>query len=224
MRERGRAVNALLVAASTTTPSSPWPTTRKPRAFRLYNNHSSRGHHHNGRDRSLHHPDEAADDRTTTDGGNTTLGGDDDLVGAVDQLLSSSGGRGVEAGDGLDLCSSTWKSVETMAKALAVGQSVVSTISRCYSLPDLGRNSGTRGAAAAAARRSARQAGTEMMHSSLLSGRLAAKALAIFRRCGCPESFGCRRQAAEKEEQERARVRSQSCVSLDTTFPKQYPQ
>eukprot|EP00752_Nemacystus_decipiens_P015592 g13915.t1 len=187
VRERGQAVDALLVAASTATPSSPWPTTHnKPRALRLNGNHA-RGHddNHNGSgDRSLQHPDEPADDKTTTDGGRTTLGGDDDLVGAVDQLLNSGGGRGLEVEDGLDLCRSTWKSVETMARALAVGQSVVSTISRCYSLPELGRKSGAQGAAAAAARRSARQAGTEVMHSSLLSSRLAAKALAIFRRLG----------------------------------------
>lgn len=184
MRERGRVVNALLVAASTTTPSSPWPTSHKPRAFRLSDTTSNRGRYHNGGDRPLHHPDEAADDKTTTDGGKTTLGGDDDLVGAVDQLLGSGGGRGLEVEDSLDLCRSTWKSVETMARALAVGQSVVSTISRCYSLPDLRRNSGAR-AAAAAVRQSARQAGAEVMHSSLLSGRFAAKALAIFRRCVC---------------------------------------
>lgn len=182
VRERGRAVDALLVAASTTTPSSPWPTTYKRRAGRLNGNSNRSRHHHGAGDLSLHHADEAADDKTTTDGGKTTLGGDDDLLGAVDQLLSSGGGSGLEAEDGLDLCRSTWKSVETMARALAVGQSVVSTISRCYSLPDLGRKSGERGAAAAALRRSARQAGTEVMYSSLLSGRVAAKALAIFRR------------------------------------------
>lgn len=185
MRERGRAVDALLVAASTTTPSR--PTIHKPRAFRLNSNHSGHDQHDHdgGGDRSFYHPDDAVD--ATTDGGKTTLGGDDDLVGAVDQLLSSGGGRELEVEDGLDLCRSTWKSVETMARALAVGQSVVSTISRCYSLPELGRNSGTRGAAAAAARLLARQAGTEVMHSSLLSGRLAAKALAVFRRC----AFAC---------------------------------
>lgn len=149
--------SALLVAASTTT-----PITHKPRAF------SSSNHH-------LHHHPADADDRTTTDG-------DDNLVGAVDQLLSSGVRRGLDVDDGFDLCRSTWKSVETMARALAVGQSVVSTISRCYSLPEKGRNSGARGAAAAAVRRSARQAGTEVMHSSLLSGRLATEALAIFRR------------------------------------------
>lgn len=179
MRERGRAVDALLVAASTTAPSSPWPTTHN----------RNRGYRHDsgGGARSLRYQSEqAADEKTTTDGGRTTLsGGDDDLVGAVDQLLSSGGGSGLEVDDGLDLCRSTWKSVATMARALAVGQSIVSTISRCYSLPDLGRNSGARDAAAAAVRRSARQAGTEVMHSSLLSGRWAAKALAIFRRYVC---------------------------------------
>eukprot|EP00903_Cladosiphon_okamuranus_P010240 g9698.t1 len=178
VRERGRVVDALLVAASTTTPSSPWPTpAHKPRAFRP-KNHCSRGYNHH-----QHHPDDAADDKTTTDGGRTPLGGSDDLVGAVDQLLSSGGGRGLEADDGFHLCRSTWKSVETMARALAVGQSVVSTVSKCYSLPELGRNSGARDTAAAV-RRSARQVGTEAMHSSLLSGRLAAKALAVFRRLG----------------------------------------
>lgn len=186
MRERGRAVDALLVAP-----------THKPRAFRLKGNRNHDHNHIGGGDRSLHHPDDTADDRTTTDGGKTTLGGDDDLVGAVDQLLSSGGGGGLEVEDGLDLCRSTWKSVETMARALAVGQSVVSTISRCYSLPELGRNSGARGAAAAAARRSARQAGTEVMYSSLLSGRLAAKALAIFRRCVLHYVSRYTRQAAE---------------------------
>lgn len=125
----------------------------------------------------------ATDGKPYANSGGTMLnGGEDD---DVDQLLNSSGGRGIDAEDGLDLCSSTWKSVETMARALAVGQSVMSTISRCYSLPNLVR-SGPRGAAAAS-RRSAREAGTDAMHSSLLSGRFAAKALAVFRRCVCKQ-------------------------------------
>lgn len=177
VQERGRAVNALLVAASTTTPSNPWRST----------SNNNRGRHHCGdhlhRPSHHHHRDEAADDRTTpnTDGGKSSLDYDDDLMGAVDKLLTSGKGQGPEGEDGLDLCSSTWKSVEAMARALAVGQSVLSTISRCYSLPDLGRGSGRR-RVAAAARRSARQARTEAMHTSLLSGRFAAKALAVFRR------------------------------------------
>lgn len=173
MQERGRAVNALLVAASTTTPSSPWRGTSDNSKRRHCGDHTS---YHR-------HRDEAANDRTApeADGGKSMTDDDDDLVGVVDKLLTSGGGRGPDGEDGVDLCSSTWKSVEAMARALAVGQSVLSTISRCYSLPDLGRGSGRR-RVAAPARRSARQARTEAMHTSLLSGRFAAKALAVFRR------------------------------------------
>lgn len=171
-----------LLAASTTTPSNPWSSSHKSRSLND-NKRNNRGGSFAVGYRCPTPTDTAADDQTTTtDCGDTTLGngGADDLVGVVDRLLSSGG---QDEGDSLDLCSSTWQSVETMARALATGQSVVSTISRCYRLPGLGRNSSGTQVAAEAVRRKARQAGTEAMHSSLLSGRFAAKALAIFRRC-----------------------------------------
>lgn len=191
-RERGRAMNALIAASTTEPTSTPWSDTRKPR--NNFHPNGSSNHHCDKNNNDIsgdhqsyrhHFSDAAAKNKPPTHHGQTTFddGGDDDHHhhdSAVDQLLSSGGGRGVEAQNSLDLCSSTWKSVETMARALAVGQSVVSTISRCYSLPSFGR-SGTRGAAAAF-RQSAREAGTEAMHLSLLSGRFAAKALAVFRR------------------------------------------
>ncbi|CAM9392133.1 unnamed protein product [Ectocarpus sp. 4 AP-2014] len=180
-RERGRTVTALL-AASSTTPSNPWSKSHKSRSFND-NSINNRGGSYAVGYRRPTTTDPAADDQTTTtDCGETTLGdGDDDLVGVVDRLLSSGG---QDEGDSLDLCSSTWQSVETMARALATGQSVVSTISRCYRLPGLGRNNSGPQVAAEAVRCKARRAGTEAMHSSLLSGRFAAKALAIFRRLG----------------------------------------
>ncbi|CAM9671371.1 unnamed protein product [Ectocarpus fasciculatus] len=193
-RERGRTVTALL-AASTTTPSNPWSSFHKSRSFNDNNSSKNRGGSYVVGYRCPTTTDTAADDQTTTtDCGDTTLGhgDDDDLVGVVDRLLLSSGGQ--DEGDSLDLCSSTWQSVETMARALATGQSVVSTISRCYRLPGLGRSNSGPQVAAEAVRRKARQAGTEAMHSSLLSGRFAAKALAVFRRLGQaplthPDSF-----------------------------------
>ncbi|CAM9812780.1 unnamed protein product [Ectocarpus sp. 6 AP-2014] len=190
-RERGRTVTALL-AASATTPSNPWSRSHKSRSFNDNSNNIRGGSYAVGYRRPTT-TDPAADDQTTTtDCGETTLGdGDDDLVGVVDRLLSS---RGQDEGDSLDLCSSTWQSVETMARALATGQSIVSTISRCYRLPGLGRNNSGPQVAAEAVRCKARRAGTEAMHSLLLSGRFAAKALAIFRRLGQaplthPDSF-----------------------------------
>ncbi|CAM9301394.1 unnamed protein product [Ectocarpus sp. 8 AP-2014] len=191
-RERGRTVTALL-AASATTPSNPWSRSHKSRSFNDNSSNNRGGSYAVCYRRPTTTTDPAADDQTTTtDCGETTLGdGDDDLVGVVDRLLSS---RGQNEGDSLDLCSSTWQSVETMARALATGQSVVSTISRCYRLPGLGRNNSGPQVAAEAVRCKARQAGTEAMHSSLLSGRFAAKALSIFRRLGQaplthPDSF-----------------------------------
>lgn len=170
-----------LLAASATTPSNPWSRSHKSWSFNDNSSNNRGGPYAVGYRRPTT-TDPAADDQTTTtDCGETTLGdGDDDLVGVVDRLLSS---RGQDEGDSLDLCSSTWQSVETMAKALATGQSVVSTISRCYRLPGLGRNNSGPQVAAEAVRCKARRAGTEAMHSSLLSGRFAEKALTIFRRC-----------------------------------------
>lgn len=76
----------------------------------------------------------------------------------------------------IDMCSSTWKNVESFARMQAASHSVVSTISRYYSLPGL---------------RSERdphpdhhQASTVRpeLEGSLVSDRLAAEALAVFRR------------------------------------------
>lgn len=168
-RERGRAVTALM-AAYPGIASPPWSSAQKRRSFNLNNNHNS-NLCNSQTDRNPcddGHGYDDADEATTVDG--------DALVGAADQLLSW--GSLKKEKQGIDLCASTWKSVESMARMLAGGHSVVSTISRCYSMPDLGRTSGRCGAY----RRESR-AGTEMMHTSLRSERLAAEALAVFRRC-----------------------------------------
>ncbi|CAM9507687.1 unnamed protein product, partial [Laminaria digitata] len=140
-----------------------------------------------GSDRHHLRRDESKGGATTYDGGGTattttTLDGSSDaLAGVTEQVLSWSetgeGRGGRDQQEGLDMCASTWKSVESMARTLAAGKSVVSTIVKCYSMPSLGRRS-DRGSAA---RRSG-LAATEMMHTSLLSERLAADALTIFRR------------------------------------------
>ncbi|CAM9148771.1 unnamed protein product, partial [Hapterophycus canaliculatus] len=189
--ERGRAVDALFAASATQLPSTPWSSAHKSRNLnvtdsRKHGGCSSRDGLLSRHDchRSHHHQsNEAAADKAKSEGGTTTFDGDDDLVGAVDHLLNSDSGRGQEPKDGLDLCSSTWKSVESMTRALAAGQSIMSTISRCYSLPGLAQDSSPP-AVAVDLHRSARETGTEMMHSSLASGRFAARALAIFRRLG----------------------------------------
>ncbi|CAM9815536.1 unnamed protein product [Scytosiphon promiscuus] len=189
-RERGRAVDALIAASATELPSTPWSRDHESGKLNVTDGRARRCNGdgplspHNDRRSCDHRSSETAADKSRSDDGTMTLnGGDDDLVGAVDFLLSSGGGRTRDPEGDLDLCSSTWKSVETMARALAAGQSVLTTISRCYSLPDLARNSSPPDAAADL-ERSAREAGTEMMHSSLISGRFAAHALAIFRRLG----------------------------------------
>lgn len=183
-QERGRAVDALIAASATQLPPTPWSSDHKPGSLSVTDSgkycRDAPLSKHDGRRSSHDQPNTAAADKVKSD--TTTFDGDDDLVEAVDHLLSSDSGREQKSEDTLDLCSSTWKSVETMARALAAGQSVVTTISRCYSLPGLARDSSPPGDAVADLQRSAREAGTEMMHSSLVSGRFAARALAIFRR------------------------------------------
>lgn len=191
-RERRRALTAL-VAAYPAPASPPWSSTRKSRAldnsgscYRSSTNNTNGSSSSSSSDRHhLQRRDNGKYDASIDGGGGTattttTLDGSDTLVGVAEQVLSWSGtGGGQEREqDGLDMCSSTWKSVESMARTLAAGQSVVSTIVKCYSMPSLGRRSDRGGAA----RRSG-LAATEMMHTSLLSKRLAAEALAIFRRC-----------------------------------------
>lgn len=189
-RERRRALTAL-VAAYPAPASPPWPSTRRTRTldnsssrYRSSTNNTNGG---SGSDsQHLLRRDEGKFDAAYSYNGcggtattTTTLDGSDALVGVAEQVLSWSGtggGREREQ-EGLDMCASTWKSVESMARTLAAGQSVVSTIVKCYSMPSLGRRSDRGGAA----RRSG-LAATEMMHTSLLSERLAAEALAIFRR------------------------------------------
>lgn len=187
-RDRGRAVDALIAASATELPSTPWPSARKSQDLDVadtrkrgdYSGRDAPQFRHDDRQPCHHHPNATTDDEAESDTRATALDRDDDLLGAVDHLLSSDK-RGREPAGGLDLCSSTWKSVETMARALAAGQSVLSTISKCYSLPGLTQDSSPPGAAADLGR-SAREAGADTMHSSLVSGRFAARALAIFRR------------------------------------------
>lgn len=197
-RERGRALTAL-VAAYPAPASPPWKKNTRNRNAQGLDKNSGSSHRYRSNsssDRYLHREESNGYDAIIADCGNTTtttatLDGDT-LAGVAEQLLSWSG-RGVEQQqqqreralqeDGLDLCTSTWKSVESMARTLAAGQSVVSTIVKCYSLPSLGRRkkSDRRGGAGAGGRR-AGLAATEIMHTSLLSERLVAEALAIFRR------------------------------------------
>lgn len=185
-RERRRALTAL-VAAYPAPASPPWPSNRKTQTldnsssrYRSSTNNSNGGSssdsQHLRRDEGKCDATYSYDGATTT----TTLDGSDALMGVAEQVLnwSGTGGRREREQRRLDMCASTWKSVESMARTLAAGQSVVSTIVKCYSMPSLGRRS-DRGSVA---RRSG-LAATEMMHTSLLSERLAAEGLAIFRRC-----------------------------------------
>lgn len=191
-RERRRALTAL-VAAYPVPASPPWSSARKTRTLdNSSSRYRSRGNSNVGVDEGTK---EGKCDATYDGGGTatatTTLDGSDALVGVAEQVLSWSGtgGRRERELDGVDMCASTWKSVESMARTLAAGQSVVSTIAKCYSMPSLGRRSDRGGAA----RRSG-LAETEMMHTSLLSERLAAKALAIFHRC----AYFCRNSSGAK--------------------------
>lgn len=175
--ERGRVVSALL--ASYQEPSSPpWSSTRdrrssdrsksNPRSYRTDREDQHRRlqchdrHRNEGRQ-------ESDTDRSTTTAAHGSL------VGGADQIHTWDSSK--PESTNIDLCASTWRSVENMARMLAAGDSVVSTISKCYSLPELGNISGGR-----RARRSNRGGRTHVLHTSLVPERLAAEALAVFRR------------------------------------------
>lgn len=152
-QDRGRAVSAL-INANAGPASLPWSSTHR-HARRTLNEQ-----------RHGHQDDYDTDDVTTVD--------EDALMGAADQLLGM-GSREERKGE-LDLCASRWRSVESMARMLAAGQSVASTISKCYSLPELresGRCQQRQGILAGVGRD---------IYTSLVSRRLAAEALTVFRR------------------------------------------
>lgn len=154
-RDRGRAVSAL-INANPGPASPPWSSTYRQARGTL-----------NGR-RHGHQDEYDTDDVTTVDG--------DALMGAADHFLSTGLWEERNKGDELDLCASTWRSVEGMARMLAAGQSVASTISKCYSLPELGESGRCpqrKGVLAGVGRD---------VYTSLVSKRLAAEALTVFRR------------------------------------------
>lgn len=165
-RERGRALNALL---SYPGPASPprWSRIRKRQSVDLENTYLSSGNyaHHPKRDESASYDD--ADDIAVMD--------DDALLRALDKPSSSV----IDDKEVIDMSASTWKTVESMATMLAAGQSVMSTISKCYSLPSLRRTPAGQGTLGRPANNSPR---IDTIQKSLISERLAAEALAIFRR------------------------------------------
>lgn len=166
-QERGQAVTALI--ASYSRPASPpWPSCNRQQSSSPVNRHD------------LHHDhEEFSRDASWT----STAVESDAPAGAADQRLGLDPPQRAE--EGPDMCSSTWKSVESMARMLAAGQSVVSTISKCHSLPGLGtRASIERTSERGAHGRGGRSAPTEAdaIHTALVSERLVAEALAVFRR------------------------------------------
>lgn len=152
-QDRGRAVSAL-VNANAGPASLAWSGTHR-HARQTLNDQ-----------RHGHHDEYGTDDVTTVD--------EDALMGAADQLLSMSS-RNERKGE-LDMCASTWRSVESMARMLAAGQSVASTISKCYSLPELGESGRCQ------QRQGILASVSRDVYTSLVSKRLAAEALTVFRR------------------------------------------
>ena len=159
-RKSGRAVKDLLATCSRVSPS-PWPSAgRRQQYTPRKKSDGCKGYRYHFKGYN-----------TRTNDTNNKIE-DDTLVAEVGEPhdYSSKGDK-----QELDFRTSTWKSVETMVRILIAGHSVVSTISKCYSLPELGRSDG------GVHHRRLESDGTGKL-TPLFAERLAAEALAVFRK------------------------------------------